>query len=217
VDLPCDGQYESSIAYSNAINNYYSSADTQYIIYCGVATPFAITYPVCNDVNTTDVYASLRMYIPKKLVDSLCVPTGWCIEYIRGYTISYYDWYYSAYQYSVRAIITDISDRMNNWRLLTYLNPLSCPTSCTISGVTNIITTSVAHGLSDGTRIMFGTITSVAGINNTTVYYIINSTLDTFKVSLSLGGSEVDISGTSGTGTYGNIIYEISGGIVIEP
>lgn len=216
VDLPCDGQYEYSIAYSNAINNYYSSADTQYIIYCGVATPFGITYLDCVDINTTDVYASMRMYIPKKLVDSLCVPTGWCTEYIKGYSLSYYDWYYSAYQYSVRAIITNVSDRMNNWRLLTYLNPLSCPTSCTISGVTNTITTSVAHGLSDGTRIMFGTISSVTGINNTTVYYIINSTLNTFKVSLTLGGSEVDISGTSGTGTYGDIIYEISGGIVIE-
>lgn len=210
VNLSCDDEYEHAVIASNAINNYYASADAQYAVYCTSTTPLNLAYCAIYHLAVTDGFYQSRNYIPKDLVDGMCTATGWCEEYLQLY-------YYVSYKYRVRATITDISDKINNWRLCNFLNPLFCPTSCTMSGTTNVVTTSVEHGLSNGERITFGTINSVAGINITTVYYLIDVTPTTFKVSLTLGGTEVDITGTSGTGTYGDIVYEIVGGIVIEP
>jgi len=72
--------------------------------------------------------------------------------------------------------------------------------TCT-AAVDNIVTSTLdAHGLVDDDTIVFGTShTLPAGLSVDTLYYIINATTGTFKVSTSEGGSEVDITDT-GTG-----------------
>lgn len=66
---------------------------------------------------------------------------------------------------------------------------------------TDLFTTSVAHGLVAGDRITFSSITGGAGLATGTAYYVISSGLDAthFKVSLTSGGSAVDITGTNVT------------------
>ena len=82
------------------------------------------------------------------------------------------------------------------------------PSTFTISNVnttTNVITTSVTHNLVAGDRISFnvsgGSLPSpLVDGSNIAPYYIISPTTNTFKVSTSSGGSEVDIT-TAGSGT----------------
>lgn len=62
--------------------------------------------------------------------------------------------------------------------------------------------TSVAHGMSNGTVIAVSSSTSLpGGLSASTIYYVIGATADTFQVSLSSGGSAVNITG-AGTGTH---------------
>lgn len=59
-----------------------------------------------------------------------------------------------------------------------------------------------SHGLSDGNIVFFTSTTTLpAGLSANTVYYVINSATNTFKVSTSSGGSAVDIT-DAGTGTH---------------
>jgi len=55
-----------------------------------------------------------------------------------------------------------------------------------------------AHGFLDGDTVTFSG-TSPTNITNDTVYYIVDKTADTFKVSLSSGGTPVDITAIAGT------------------
>lgn len=73
----------------------------------------------------------------------------------------------------------------------------------TASDTTNIITAvNGQHGLSNGTVVVFSSTGILPdGLDTITQYYVISSTATTFKVSTSLGGSEVDILDT-GTGTH---------------
>lgn len=62
--------------------------------------------------------------------------------------------------------------------------------------------TSNSHGLSDGDSVFVdSTGTLPGGLSANTVYYVINSTLNTFQLSTSSGGSAVDITST-GSGTH---------------
>lgn len=64
------------------------------------------------------------------------------------------------------------------------------------------IITSATHNLSNGDVIFARSTTTLpAGLTADTAYYIIEKTTNTFKVSLTLGGSAVDITDT-GTGTH---------------
>lgn len=72
----------------------------------------------------------------------------------------------------------------------------------TADAPTNVITSN-SHGLSNGNRIV---VTNSGGglpggLSVNTIYFIISSTTNTFKVSLTSGGSEVDIT-SAGTGTH---------------
>ena len=70
------------------------------------------------------------------------------------------------------------------------------------TAATTDIVTSAAHGLPNGTAVtLTSTTTLPAGLSVATTYYVISSTADTFKLSLSVGGAAVDITGT-GTGTH---------------
>lgn len=71
----------------------------------------------------------------------------------------------------------------------------------TVVAATDILTSS-NHGLSDGQQIAFiseGTLPT--GLDTLTAYYVISSTVSTFKVSLTYGGSAVDIT-SAGTGPH---------------
>lgn len=73
--------------------------------------------------------------------------------------------------------------------------------TCTANASTNFIT-SAGHGLSNGYILKFSTTTTLpAGLSTNTAYFVINKTTDTFQVSLTSGGSAVDITDT-GTGTH---------------
>lgn len=57
-----------------------------------------------------------------------------------------------------------------------------------------------SHGLTAGQKIKFTSITSTTGITTNTVYYVIEPTLNTFKLSTAAGGTAINLV-TNGTGT----------------
>jgi hypothetical protein len=64
---------------------------------------------------------------------------------------------------------------------------------------------SVAHGLSDGDRVILYNVfseTLPTGVSEGTVYFVVSSTTDTFKVSATSGGAAVDVTGTGGGEGY---------------
>ncbi len=84
------------------------------------------------------------------------------------------------------------------------------PAQAFTAAVTNIIT-SAAHGLSNGDKLRFTTSTTLpAGLSLLTDYFVRDATTDTFKVSATPGGTEVDITDT-GTGTH---TYKLMGRVI---
>ena len=73
-----------------------------------------------------------------------------------------------------------------------------------------------AHGLSNGRKISFSSITSTTGIVVNTPYYVINAAANTFQVSLTLGGSAIALT-TNGSGNLIAIptIVTINAGVSI--
>lgn len=71
----------------------------------------------------------------------------------------------------------------------------------TVDTSTDIVT-SASHGLSDGAIVHVASTTTLpTGLSANTVYYVISATSSTFKLSLTSGGSAIDISST-GSGTH---------------
>lgn len=74
---------------------------------------------------------------------------------------------------------------------------------------------SVAHGMSDGDRVMLFNVFSESlptGLAEGTIYYVVSSATNTFKVSASSGGSAVDITGVGGgEGFWQRVIPETFG------
>jgi hypothetical protein len=90
-------------------------------------------------------------------------------------------------------------------------DPAADPEATFTAATTNIIT-SAAHGMTQGDCIQVSTTTTLpGGLSASTNYYVISVTTDTFKVSATPGGAEVDIT-NAGTGTHtyrlkGKVIY----------
>lgn len=64
---------------------------------------------------------------------------------------------------------------------------------------------SVSHGLADGDRVILRAVfaeTLPAGVAEGTVYYVVNSATNTFKVSTTQGGSAVDLTALNGGEVY---------------
>jgi hypothetical protein len=78
---------------------------------------------------------------------------------------------------------------------------LRLPKTVTFQDSPNTVTVS-AHGLANGDVISFTEINSTTGISVNTPYYVINATLNTFQLSLTSGGTGIDLT-TDGTGTLG--------------
>ena len=75
------------------------------------------------------------------------------------------------------------------------------PVQAFTAATTNIITSN-AHGLSEGDCVILTTTATLpAGLSLATNYYVISPTTNTFKLSATPNGSEVDITNT-GTGTH---------------
>ena len=71
---------------------------------------------------------------------------------------------------------------------------------------TNNVITNTAHGLINGDVIYFTALTGAAGLTTFDGLYVVQKTTNTFKVSQSKGGSEVNIT-TSGSGTWSKIVH----------
>lgn len=66
---------------------------------------------------------------------------------------------------------------------------------------TGDLVTHNAHGLTNGTVVVFQTITTTTGLTAFVQYYVIGATTNTFQVSATYGGSAVALT-TDGSGTY---------------
>ena len=60
--------------------------------------------------------------------------------------------------------------------------------------------TLASHGLSNGTKVSFWSITSTTGISTYTTYYVVNTATNTFQLSLTSGGAALPLS-TDGSGS----------------
>lgn len=80
----------------------------------------------------------------------------------------------------------------------------------TATASTDLITVT-AHGLTDGTKIVFQSGYAPAGLTANTTYYVRDSTSNTFKVSATLGGSAIDITADLATVALG-VVRDIAAG-----
>jgi hypothetical protein len=78
--------------------------------------------------------------------------------------------------------------------------------------VTTDTITRTNHGIPNNKIVYFATLVTTTGITVKTPYYVINSTANTFQLSLTLGGSVIDLVGADGTGTiyYASYITAIN-------
>lgn len=58
-----------------------------------------------------------------------------------------------------------------------------------------------AHGLSNGDQVVFSSIATTTGISADTVYFVVNKGTNDFEVSLTKGGTKVDLATGDGTAT----------------
>lgn len=75
--------------------------------------------------------------------------------------------------------------------------------------VTNNLVRSTAHGLSNGTKVAFFNATVPSGLTEGVVYFVVNSTPDTFQVSATVGGSPLVISSTGSGCSMSTIIEDV--------
>lgn len=87
--------------------------------------------------------------------------------------------------------------------------------SVNTAALTTDILQSVAHGLADGDRVQLTGVFSEAlptgtGLTAGALLYVVSSTTDTFKVSLTLGGSAIDLTATGGgEGYWQRVVPEV--------
>lgn len=81
--------------------------------------------------------------------------------------------------------------------------------------LTNDALLSVSHGLSNGDRVILFNVFSESlptGLTEGAVYYVVNATTNSFKVSSTSGGAAIDITGTGGgEGYFQSVIPETFG------
>lgn len=63
-----------------------------------------------------------------------------------------------------------------------------------------------AHGLLNGDQVKFDSIITTTGINTSTLYYVVNANANSFQISLTKGGTPVDLI-NNGTGTYHKVSH----------
>jgi surface protein len=86
-----------------------------------------------------------------------------------------------------------------------------------VSDVTANTFTLTNHGLTDGKRVSFATLSTTTGISAWTIYFVVGATADTFQVALTVGGSAIDLTGTNATlnARYPSVITAIDPGVSV--
>lgn len=75
--------------------------------------------------------------------------------------------------------------------------------------VTNNLVRSTAHGLVNGTKVVFFNSTVPGGLTEGTVYFVIAATADTFQVSATSGGSAITLTSTGSGCSLATIIEDV--------
>jgi len=89
--------------------------------------------------------------------------------------------------------------------------PLTTGETVTFTDAGDLVSTVVAHGLSNGDEVSFSTITTTTGIVINTIYFVVNATTNTFQVAASVGGAALPLtSNGSGTVKYNSTIVSIN-------
>lgn len=83
----------------------------------------------------------------------------------------------------------------------TYTSPTISTAACTFTVATNLVT-ATAHGFLTNDRVQFATVVTTTGISTSIVYYVIFVSANTFRLSLTLGGSNITFGGSNGSGTF---------------
>jgi surface protein len=89
--------------------------------------------------------------------------------------------------------------------------PLTTGETVTFTDAGDLVSTVVAHGLSDGDEVSFSAITTTTGIVINTIYFVVNATTNTFQVAASVGGAALPLTNNgSGTVKYNSTIVSIN-------
>lgn len=94
-----------------------------------------------------------------------------------------------------------LTGNVNNYRGYAPLNGTAKGFFSVDTALANDTLFSVAHGLADGDRVMIMNVfaeTLPTGLTEGTIYYVVGSATNAFKVSLTSGGAAVDITGLAG-------------------
>lgn len=105
---------------------------------------------------------------------------------------------------------------MRDQKSYTILNDIGIKTATFTAATTDIITAN-AHGLVNGNMVVLTTTTTLpAGLALATVYYVVQETTNTFKLSTTSGveGAPVDVTDT-GTGTHTFTMHDIGNSIYV--
>ncbi len=73
-------------------------------------------------------------------------------------------------------------------------------TGVTVTAATPAVVTSASHGYVDNSRIVFTVGTLPTGLSLNTVYYVRGATTNTFNLSLTTGGANINTTGVAGSG-----------------
>jgi len=95
--------------------------------------------------------------------------------------------------------IADTSSLLVGMQVTGTGSPLTSPVAVTLQDAGDTVTL-ISHGLQNGDEISFATRVTTTGFALNTIYYIINSTLDTFQISATLGGTALPLT-SNGSGT----------------
>ena len=72
--------------------------------------------------------------------------------------------------------------------------------------------TLATHGFSDGWQVSFSAIGTITGISANTAYYVVNSATNDFKLSLTSGGSALDLTGTNSAAMTVHLVNQLRTG-----
>jgi len=75
--------------------------------------------------------------------------------------------------------------------------------------VANNLVRSTAHGLANGTKVVFFNSTVPPPLVEGTVYFVVNATTDTFQVSATAGGSAIVLTGAGSGSALSTIIEDV--------
>jgi hypothetical protein len=83
----------------------------------------------------------------------------------------------------------------------------TAPIACTFEADDDTVI-DASHGLADGTKVMLsGSLPT--GLDSYITYYVVHSAENTFKVALTAGGAEIDLTSDGGAGFYSVVLRRL--------